>query len=257
MNIDLWTHELGIGSLDIIPAIDLKSGKCVRLLQGRDDATTEYSSDPVAVAKRWQESGATRIHVVNLDGAFGRASGNLEIVRRIVREVNLDVQFGGGLRSMTDIDAAVATGVKRLVLGTIAIENKSLLSECVRQMGGDRVIVALDASNGRVATKGWTEVTEQPVLEVAKEMERLGVKEILYTDISRDGMMTGPDLSTLKLLATETGLRIIASGGIAKSGDVLDVARLGLPGISGVIIGKALYEGKIDLRQMLQEVRSC
>ncbi len=243
--------------MDIIPAIDLKNGKCVRLLQGRDDATTEYSSDPVAVAKRWEESGATRIHVVNLDGAFGRASGNLDIVRRIVREVNVDVQFGGGLRSTADLDAATATGVKKLVLGTMAIENKTLLSEYLRRMGADRIIVALDASGGKVATKGWTEVTEQPVLEVAKEMEQLGVKEILYTDISRDGMMNGPDLSTLKLLTSETGLEIIASGGISKSDDVLELARLGLPGISGVIIGKALYEGKIDLRQMLQEVRSC
>jgi phosphoribosylformimino-5-aminoimidazole carboxamide ribotide isomerase len=243
--------------MDIIPAIDLKNGKCVRLLQGRDDATTEYSSDPVAVAKRWQELGAKRIHVVNLDGAFGRASGNVEIVRRIVAEVDAEVQFGGGLRSSADIEAAAATGVKRLVLGTIAVENRALLSECLRLYGSERIIVALDASKGKVATKGWTEVTERSVLDVAREMESMGAGEILYTDISRDGMMTGPDIATLRLLAESTGLRVIASGGISKNEDVLALARSGLQGITGVIIGKALYEGKIDLRQILEEVRQC
>jgi len=248
---------LGIGSMHIIPAIDLKNGKCVRLLQGRDDTTTEYSSDPVAVAKRWQESGARRIHVVNLDGAFGRASGNLEIVHRIVEEVSADVQFGGGLRSTVDINAAHATGVKKLVLGTIAIENKQLLIDSLRTFGTDRIIVALDASNGKVATKGWTEVTHQSVLDVALEVEDMGVSEILYTDISRDGMMSGPDLATLKLLATRTNLKVIASGGISKRDDVLELARLGLKGIAGVIIGKALYEGKIDLQEIMKEVKAC
>jgi len=243
--------------MHIIPAIDLKNGKCVRLLQGRDDATTEYSSDPVAVAKRWQELGAKRIHVVNLDGAFGRASGNVEIVRRIAQNVAAEVQFGGGLRSMVDIEVAAATGVRRFVLGTIAIENKGLLADCVRLVGPERVIVALDASKGKVATKGWTEVTDRPVLDVALEMEEMGIQEILYTDIGRDGMMTGPDLATLKILATETNLKVIASGGISNRDDVLELARLGLKGISGVIIGKALYEGKIDLRQIVEELRSC
>jgi len=244
-------------AMEIIPAIDLKNGRCVRLLQGREEATTEYSSDPVAVAKRWEELGATRIHVVNLDGAFGRASGNLEIVRRIVEEVGTDVQFGGGLRSTADINAAVATSVKKLVLGTIAIENKGLLADCLRTLGPDRIIVALDASNGKVATKGWTEVTQQSVLDVAIEVEDMGVGEILYTDISRDGMMSGPDLATLTLLATRTDLKVIASGGISKREDVLELARLGLKGIAGVIIGKALYEGKIDLQEIVKEVRAC
>lgn len=243
--------------MDIIPAIDLKQGKCVRLLQGRDEAATEYSSDPVAVAKRWHELGAKRIHVVNLDGAFGRASGNVEIVRGIAEGVTADVQFGGGLRSMADIEVAAATGVKRLVLGTIAIENKVLLADCLRMMGRDRIIVALDASKGKVATRGWTEVTDQTVLDVAMEVEDMGAKEILYTDIGRDGMMSGPDLATLKLLATRTNLHVIASGGISKREDVLELVRLGLKRISGVIIGKALYEGKIDLRKILEEVKAC
>ncbi len=243
--------------MDIIPAIDLKDGKCVRLLQGRDDATTEYSSDPVAVAKRWAELGAAKIHIVNLDGAFGRASGNVDIVRRIVAEVKVGVQFGGGLRSMEDIDAAFGTGVDKLVLGTIAIENKPLLADLLRREGGDRIIVALDASNGKVATRGWTEVTDRPVLDMAKEMEEMGVREALYTDISRDGMMSGPDLVTLRMLAEKTGLGIIASGGVSSKEDVLEVARMGLRGITGVIIGKALYEGKIDLRRILEDVQSC
>jgi phosphoribosylformimino-5-aminoimidazole carboxamide ribotide isomerase len=243
--------------MDIIPAIDLKNGHCVRLLQGRDEATTEYSSDPVAVAKHWQELGARRIHVVNLDGAFGRASGNLEIVRQIVKEVETDVQFGGGLRTMDDVQAAVGSGVKKIVLGTVAIEDRAVLSEALRQIGEDRVIVALDASHGKVATKGWTEVTKRSVLDVAKEMEAVGVREILYTDISRDGMLTGPDFGMLRLLAEKTGLSIIASGGISGANDVLAMAKSGLKGITGVIIGKALYEGKIDLRKLLEDVRSC
>jgi phosphoribosylformimino-5-aminoimidazole carboxamide ribotide isomerase len=243
--------------MDIIPAIDLKNGKCVRLLQGRDDATTEYSSDPVAVARRWQEEGAKRIHVVNLDGAFGRASGNLEIVRRIVEEVDADVQFGGGLRSMEDIDAALGTGAAKLVLGTVAIENKELLADILRRERKERIIVALDASGGKIATKGWTEVTERSVLDVAAEMEAMGVGEILYTDISRDGMMGGPDLMLLRILAEKTGLKIIASGGISNSEDVLTLARSGLQGITAVIIGKALYEGKIDLRKIMEEVQAC
>lgn len=243
--------------MDIIPAIDIKNGKCVRLLQGRDDATTEYSSDPVAMAKRWRELGATRLHVVNLDGAFGRASGNPEIVRRIAGEVDAKIQFGGGLRAMADIEAAIEAGVGKVVLGTIAIDNSLLLSACLRRFGPGRIIVALDAARGKVATKGWTEVTDRLVLDVAAEMEGMGVEEILFTDISRDGMMTGPDLSTLKLLAGNTRLKVIASGGISKNEDVLMLARAGLPGITGVIIGKALYEGKIDLRELLEEVRSC
>jgi phosphoribosylformimino-5-aminoimidazole carboxamide ribotide isomerase len=243
--------------MDIIPAIDLKNGKCVRLLQGRDDATTEYSSDPVAVARRWQEEGAKRIHVVNLDGAFGRASGNLEIVRRIVEEVDADVQFGGGLRSMDDINAALGTGAAKLVLGTVAVENKGLLADILRREGKESIIVALDASGGKIATKGWTEVTKRSVLDVAAEMEAMGVGEILYTDISRDGMMGGPDLRMLRILAEKTGLRIIASGGISNSEDVLALARSGLKGITAVIIGKALYEGKIDLRKIMEEVQAC
>jgi phosphoribosylformimino-5-aminoimidazole carboxamide ribotide isomerase len=243
--------------MDIIPAIDLKNGKCVRLLQGRDEATTEYSSDPVAVAKRWRELGATRLHVVNLDGAFGRASDNIEIVRCICEGVDASVQFGGGLRSMEDMDRAIAVGVKKLVLGTIAIENKSLLSDSIRRIGTERIIVALDASHGKVATRGWKEITDRSVLDLAKELEEMGVEEILFTDISRDGMMNGPDLDTLKMLAETTTLRIIASGGVSDREDILALAQSGLEGITGVIIGKALYEGKIDLRQILKEVRSC
>ncbi len=243
--------------MDIIPAIDLKNGRCVRLLQGWDEATTEYSSDPVAVAQHWQEMGATRIHVVNLDGAFGRASGNLAIVRRIVEQLDADVQFGGGLRTMADVEAAVNTGVSKIVLGTMAIEKPSALSDALLQIGRGKIIVALDALQGKIATKGWTNVTERPVLETAREMEKAGVREILYTDISRDGMMTGPDLVTLRLLAENTKLQIIASGGISSSEDVLALAKSGLKGITGAIIGKALYEGKIDLRQLIEEVRAC
>ncbi len=241
--------------IDIIPAIDLKGGKCVRLLQGREEAVTQYSDDPLGVAAEWARQGATRIHIVNLDGALGRSSTNLEIVRSISRNVGGVIQYGGGLRSRADIEQALAAGASKVVLGTVSLEQPELLASCLALYGAEKIVVALDAHKGRIATRGWTHLTDASLLDVAGTMKQDGVREILYTDIERDGMMTGPDTGQLKALAAK-GPKVIVSGGISSVADVRELAVLGPAGISGVIIGKALYEGRIDLRALVEEASS-
>lgn len=240
--------------MEIIPAIDLKNGKCVRLLQGKDDATTEYSNDPVAIANDWVSQGAKRLHIVNLDGAFGRVSDNVEIVKRIASNVDAVIEFGGGLRSLEHVERAFDAGVDKVVLGTSAIENRELLSEVVRRFGAERVIVALDATEGNVATRGWQTISDLNVVDAATQMKEIGVSEILYTDILRDGMLTGPDYATLAEIAA-TGLKVIASGGVSSNADVAKLFALRSPNIIGVIIGKALYERRILLPVLLEELR--
>ena len=240
--------------IEIIPAIDLKGGKCVRLRQGRDEQTQEYSSDPVAVARGWISEGARRLHVVNLDGAFGRESGNLEFLRAIALEKNVSVQYGGGLRTHDAIDAAFAAGAAKVVLGTVAFAGGELLVDTISRHGAERVIVALDALKGKLALKGWTEVTGRNALDAAVAIRRSGVREILFTDIHRDGMMTGPDLRTLAELAG-TGLDVIASGGVASADDVRAIIGLKRSNITGVIIGRALYEGAVELPHLISLTR--
>ncbi len=241
--------------MEIIPAIDLKNGKCVRLRQGRDASTTEYSADPVAVAFRWAEEGARRLHVVNLDGAFGRSSAHLEVLRKIVERTGVAVQFGGGLRSVEAISEALDAGASKVVLGTFALEDLSALPGILEEIGPGRCIIALDTVEGKVTTHGWTNVTDMEVVAVAARLGDLGVQEILQTDVARDGMMTGPDLHTLSELCT-IGLDVIASGGISSAADVVDLIRLKHSNLIGVIIGRALYEGAIDLRSLIRSFDS-
>jgi phosphoribosylformimino-5-aminoimidazole carboxamide ribotide isomerase len=236
--------------MDIIPAIDLKGGKCVRLRQGRDDATTEYSDDPLAVAEQWASQGAQRLHVVNLDGAFGRSSGNLDILRRIAERVDVRIQYGGGLRSLDAMEEVFAAGASKAVLGTVAVEDPGLLRDAVRGFGEAKIIVAIDAVGGKVATRGWQEVSGEFARDLARRLFDMGVREILTTDIERDGMMTGPDLETLSDLAG-IGLNVIASGGVSSLEDVMRIVDLRQQLITGVIVGKALYEMKIDLRSAI------
>lgn len=236
--------------MEIIPSIDLKGGTCVRLRQGREEDAREYSTDPVAIARRWVSQGARRLHVVNLDGAFGRKSANLEVLRSIAAEKDVAVQYGGGLRSREVIDAAFDAGAARVVLGTAAILGAGLLEETLLRYGSGRVTVALDTLEGRLAVKGWTEITDRPLLAVAAELKKSGVEEILQTDILRDGMMTGPDVQTLAQLA-ETGLSIIASGGISSLEHIRALLALGRTNITGAIVGKALYEGAVELPDLI------
>ncbi len=234
----------------IIPAIDLKGGKCVRLRQGKDDATTEYSADPVGVAEMWFGQGAERLHLVNLDGAFGRASGHLQILRSIASLHPARVQFGGGLRSVEAVREAFEAGAERVVVGTVAVENPALLRDMMQVSGPDHVIVAVDAVEGNVATRGWTNVSRVSALDLVRRLLDDGIREVLCTDVSRDGMLSGPDLATLDRLAA-TGMKVIASGGVSSEEDVKSLLALDNPNISGVIIGKALYENRVSLPALL------
>jgi len=235
----------------IIPAIDLKGGKCVRLEQGRDDRTTVYSGDPVGTAREWVRQGAGRLHLVNLDGALGRTSANLEIVRRIAASVSAVIEFGGGLRTPEDIQQAIDAGIHKVVLGTVAVESPEVLEEALESLGPSRVIVALDARAGKVATRGWTSVTETPVVSLAARLQAKGVTEVLYTDIERDGMLSGPDLRTMEQLGA-LGLSLIASGGVSSASDVVALRSACGGALAGVIVGKALYEQRVSLRELLE-----
>lgn len=237
--------------MEIIPAIDLKGGKCVRLRQGKEDSITEYSSDPVAIAKEWERLGAKRLHVVNLDGAFGRASRNVEVLQEIAGETEVLVEFGGGLRKIEDIERAFTSGADKVVLGTAAIESPDLLSDVLERYGRDRIMVAIDGRGGMVATRGWQEVTDVSVLDLCKQMIQMGVDEVLYTDIERDGMLEGLDLATLEDLAA-LEVSVIASGGVSSPQDVRSLLALELPRITGVIVGKALYEKRVSLGDLLE-----
>ncbi|MEW6510623.1 MAG: 1-(5-phosphoribosyl)-5-[(5-phosphoribosylamino)methylideneamino]imidazole-4-carboxamide isomerase [Bacteroidota bacterium] len=241
--------------MEIIPAIDLRHGKCVRLRRGREDAVTEYGSDPLAVAREWANEGARLLHVVNLDGAFGRESTTLDILRNITTEVQVRTQFGGGLRTLDAVEAALAAGAAKVIIGTAAMTVPGFLADVLRIVGPERVIVALDAVEGRIAVKGWTEVTASNVHSAALELRDAGVKEILYTDIHRDGMMSGPDLRTIADLA-DSGLNILASGGIASEADVRALLELKRPSISGAVVGRALYEREVSLRALIGIVKS-
>jgi phosphoribosylformimino-5-aminoimidazole carboxamide ribotide isomerase len=234
----------------IFPAIDLRGGQVVRLRQGRGDAQTVYSDDPAGVAARWQSEGAEWLHVVNLDGAFGDdVALNLRALESILRTVTIPVQFGGGLREMVSIGAALMRGVARVVLGTGAIQDPELVSEALSKFGPDTVAVGIDARNGKVATHGWQALSAISALELANQMAERGVTRVIYTDISRDGMLHGIDADAIAELARESGLRVIASGGVAGLEDIQALQARAQDGIEGVIIGQALYTGALTLQQ--------
>ena len=239
------------GAVTIIPAIDLKGGKCVRLRQGREADVTQYSDDPVAMAVEWVRQGARRLHVVNLDGAFGRVSGHLEILREIAQIPNVLVEYGGGIRTLDGIREAIEAGAGKVVLGTMAVEDPAIAGEAVRTYGPGAIIVALDAIAGKVAVRGWRDVTATNAIDLSARLAENGVAEVLYTDIERDGMMSGPDLATLALLA-RTGVRVLASGGVSSAADVAAIRAIGESRIVGVIVGKALYEGGVTLPELIE-----
>lgn len=236
----------------IFPAIDLRAGRVVRLKQGRADAETKYGDDPAQVAARWQGEGAEWLHVVNLDGAFGEsAPANQRELTRIIHSVSIPVQFGGGLRDLANLEAAFAAGVTRAVIGTAAIENPQLVSDAIARFGAARVAVGIDAREGIVATRGWREQSHLSVLDLARQMRERGVARIVYTDIARDGMLRGIDADAMAELARATGLRVIASGGVASVRDIEDLKARERDGIDGVIIGQALYTGAVKLREAI------
>lgn len=228
----------------IYPAIDLRGGQVVRLREGRPDQQTTFSTDPVAVAQRWLDAGAAWLHVVNLDGAFAEANGNLAVMEAVAK-LGGRVQFGGGLRSADDITRALSAGASRVVLGTVAIQQPELVYAALAQHGAEAVCVGLDSRDGRIATHGWQTVTDVTATALGQQMAAAGVRHALYTDVSRDGALTGSNVEATVALGRETGLQVIASGGVSTLAEIETLARSG--SVAGAIIGMALYTGALDL----------
>jgi len=238
----------------VIPAVDLRGGRCVRLRQGRPEAETVFSDDPLAVARAWAQQGAPRLHVVDLDGAFAGTPKQLGLIEEIARGIPVPVEAGGGLRSLEAVETLLASGARWAILGTRAALDPSFLEEACRRFAG-RIIVAVDASDGRVAVDGWTQRLDIPAVDLARRAAQAGAAEILYTDIARDGTETGPNLSSTAAVAAAAGLPLLASGGV---GSLEDLRRLaGIPGVIGAVVGRALYTGAVDLKQALVELAGC
>jgi len=238
-----------MSALTIIPAIDLKGGRCVRLRQGIASDETVYSDDPVKMAQSWEQQGAAWLHVVDLDGAFQGFPVHTALIEKIVAAVQIPVEVGGGLRMDEHVEALLALGVARAVLGTRAWTSPETLARLVERFG-ERVAVGLDARNGRVAVKGWTETTETDALALATHLHSLGVQTLIYTDIVKDGMLTGPNTKAIAALCDRVTCRVIASGGVASTAHVAALVALGKPNLAGVIVGKALYEGTISFAKL-------
>ncbi|MYE89302.1 1-(5-phosphoribosyl)-5-[(5-phosphoribosylamino)methylideneamino]imidazole-4-carboxamide isomerase [Candidatus Poribacteria bacterium] len=235
----------------ILPAIDLRNGKCVNLVQGRAGEETIFSDQPVEMAQQWQENGAEYLHLVDLDGAFNAVSDNLHIVEEIVEMLQIPVQLGGGIRTMERLDAVLALGVTRAILGTAALKNPSLVEAACKKYGS-RVAVGIDAKDGMVATEGWLDVSEKTALAFASEMANAGVQTIIYTDIKSDGMLQGPNLDTTEAITDTVSANVIASGGITS---VQDVQALKEIEVHGAIVGRALYTGALDLKVAISTAR--
>ena len=233
--------------MQIYPAIDIKNGQCVRLRQGKFDDVTVYGDDPIKVAEKFVKSGATYLHIVDLDGARNGMSYNQEIIKEIVERFNVPVQTGGGVRSMRDIEKRISLGVSRVILGTVAVKNPELVQEAVKAYG-DKIGVGIDAVNGWVAIHGWEEISQVTALDLCMKMKDYGVKTIMYTDISKDGMMIGPNVEATKEIIKMTGVDIIASGGITT---MMDLENLEAIGAHGTVIGKALYQGALKLSDVI------
>jgi phosphoribosylformimino-5-aminoimidazole carboxamide ribotide isomerase len=232
----------------IIPAIDIKDGLCVRLYQGDFEQATVYDRDPVAVAQRWVEQGATRLHIVDLDGAKQGQPANIYAVKEILHSVSIPIEFGGGLRTEQDVDTILSSGAAYAILGTVAVRNPQLVERLIRRYG-NRIIVGIDARDGYVATDGWTEVEQVQAIELVKDMAHLGVEQIIYTDIARDGTLTEPNYAATEALVRLDGPAIIASGGISHQQHLMQLASIG---VYGAIIGRALYTGAINLPAAIQ-----
>ena len=234
----------------IIPAIDLSEGQVVRLRQGDMRQKTVYSADPVAQAQTWEDQGAEVIHIVDLDGAVKGQTANLDAVENIVEKVRIPVEMGGGLRTAADVGQVLDLGVQWAIMGTAALHDRPQLEQAVGQFG-ERIIVGIDARDGKVAIEGWTESSEVAAVDLARQMEQLGVQRLICTDIATDGMLRGPNIAAMRSLAETVGIPIIASGGISSIADIRALTELEPLGIIGCIIGRALYDGTLSLSEAL------
>ena len=238
--------------MQVIPAIDLQGGKCVRLLRGERNRQTVYSLNPVEVALRWQSQGARLLHVIDLDGAFEGRPLNSSVIAQITSAVDIPVQLGGGIRDKSTVENAFKLGVEKVILGTVAAEKPELVKE-LTALYGEKIVVGIDAREGIVAVRGWVKGTGKRAVELALEMQQYGVKEIIYTDISRDGTLEGPNIEALSIMARSLEIPLIAAGGISSLRDLHDVKGLEPLGVTGVIIGQALYSGRFTLRDAITE----
>ena len=236
--------------MNIFPAVDIKDGKCVRLRQGVEDQVTVFSDDPVAMARQWQEMGTKWLHVIDLDGAFSGTPRNMDLIRRLCAEVTVPVQLGGGIRDLDVAGKYLEAGVTRLIIGTVALENPQVFQDLCRAFPG-RIGVSRDARDGRLKTMGWVEDAGKTVADVVPELETAGAAFFIYPDISRDGMQSGVNIPALEALLGMTGLPVLIAGGISTLADVQAVFPLAAKGLAGVITGKAIYAGSLDLREAL------
>jgi phosphoribosylformimino-5-aminoimidazole carboxamide ribotide isomerase len=238
----------------VIPAIDLKEGKCVRLEQGLMERDTVYSDNPAAQALAWQAKGAELLHIVDLDGAFAGEPKNRAAIEAIIGALTIPTQLGGGIRDLATIEAYLAMGVGRVIIGTAAQRNPELVQQaCVKFPG--RIVVGIDAKGGMVAVQGWAEVTDVTAVDLARKFEGFGVSAIVYTDISRDGMMQGPNIDATRILAEAISIPVIASGGVSSLQDIENLLAVESAGISGAITGKAIYSGVLDLAEAIALTR--
>lgn len=237
----------------IYPAIDLKEGQCVRLVQGRAEDKTVYSQNPAQVARSFEEQGAAFLHVVDLDGAFEGRPVNLEAIRAIAAAVSIPFQVGGGLRTRDNVLTLLEAGANRVIIGTRAVTAPEFIAELIAEFGAERIVLGIDARDGMVATEGWVETSSLEAAELGCKMKELGVIHSVFTDVSRDGLLQGPNLASIREMALKTGLKIIASGGVSSLENIRELKSLEALGVSGAIIGKALYEAKIMLSEALRE----
>jgi len=240
---------------ELIPAVDLKGGKCVRLQEGIASRSTEYGDDPVAMALHWEAQGATRLHLVDLDGAFSGQTAHREIAKSIFRSLKIPVEFGGGLRTLDQIEEILALGAERAILGTVAAEHPEIVEEAVRRHP-DSIVVGIDARSGKVALRGWTDVTALTAVDLALRMKSLGVRRVIYTDVARDGMLRGVNVEETENLCLQSGMRVIASGGVSGIDDIRELWARRTCGIEGVILGRALYDRKLDFDDLRKKMLS-
>lgn len=235
----------------VLPAIDLKGGKCVRLVQGRADRETVYDSDPAAVARGFEEAGARMLHLVDLDGAFGGHTANLEAIRAVREAVRIPIELGGGMRSPEDIADMLALGIDSIIVGTMAVRDAPALEQALMRAAPDQIQLGIDARDGRVSIRGWREDTPLEAVAFAKDWKARGIGRVIFTDIARDGMMQGPNLEAIRAFAEGSGMRVTASGGVSRPEDIHNLEALEPLGVDRVIVGKALYEGTVTLSEVV------
>lgn len=238
----------------LFPAIDIRNGRCVRLTEGKFECETIFAEDPAEMAVRWADAGAEYLHVVDLDGALAGQSSNTEVIKRILAKVKIPVQVGGGIRTLANIENMLALGVTRVILGSVAVRDPELVREACQKFPG-QVVVGIDAKNGEVAVEGWGIGGGIGAVELAKKMAAVGVEHIIFTDISRDGMLSGVNVEATAELAKASGVKVIASGGVSSLADIKALQAHAADGIEGCIIGKAIYTGALDLKEALAALK--